>query len=87
MKLYQALYNPMIHESCAGTISLHETEEGAEKAVEEHKMKTRKDWENRKENCRKRETKEMFDMLHDDDDPDEWANFQWWGIGEVEIKE
>jgi hypothetical protein len=37
MKIYAALYNPMIHESTWGIISLHETRKGAEMAVEFHK--------------------------------------------------
>lgn len=87
MKLYEALYNCMIHESSAATLSLHRTKEGAEKAIEEHKAEVKKEWENRREIMRTTETKETYDAFHGDDEPDEWAVFQWWGIGEIEVQE
>jgi len=37
MILYQALYNPMIHESASYTLSIHKTRKGAEMAIEFHK--------------------------------------------------
>jgi len=37
MKIYQALYNPCVHESAYATISLHKTENGARMAMEKHK--------------------------------------------------
>jgi hypothetical protein len=42
--IYQALYCPCIHESSSGTLSLHKTKEGAEKAVEAHKALIRAEW-------------------------------------------
>ncbi len=33
MKVYQAMYCDCIHESAYGTISIHKTKEGAEKAL------------------------------------------------------
>lgn len=44
MKIYAAEYNPIIFESSYGTISLHKTREGAEKAIEQHKNATIKEW-------------------------------------------
>ena len=39
MKVYEALHCPCVYESAFATISLHETRDGAEKAVELHKQK------------------------------------------------
>lgn len=44
MKVYAAEYNPIIFESSYGIISLHQTREGAEKAMEHHKKQTAKEW-------------------------------------------
>lgn len=35
--VYLAMYNPMIHESTYGVISVHKTKRGAEMALEFHK--------------------------------------------------
>ena len=45
--LYAFLYNPMIHESIFGLVSLHRTREGAEKALEWHKNEVREEWKYR----------------------------------------
>ena len=45
--LYAFLYNPMIHESLSGLVSLHRTREGAEKALEWHKNEVREEWKYR----------------------------------------
>lgn len=87
MRLYEALYNCMIHESSSATLSLHRTKEGAEKAIEEHKAEIKKEWEDRRENMRKTETKEMYDAFHSSDEPDQWAVFQWWGVSGIEVQE
>ena len=39
MKVYEALFNKMIHESSYRALSLHRTKAGAEKAVEKSKEK------------------------------------------------
>lgn len=36
-KIYGVMYNPMIHESCYGCLSIHKTRKGAEMAMEFHK--------------------------------------------------
>lgn len=45
MKAYLAQYNDCIYESSFATLSVHLSKEGAEKAVQEHKDKTYKEWE------------------------------------------
>jgi hypothetical protein len=45
--LYAFLYNPMIHESVPGIVSIHRTREGAEKALEWHKNEVREEWKYR----------------------------------------
>lgn len=44
MKVFAAMYNPMIHESSFGIISLHKTEKGAQMAMEFDKEQRRKEW-------------------------------------------
>lgn len=43
-KVYEAAYNPCIHESVYGTISLHRTRRGADMAMEFHKAERLKEW-------------------------------------------
>jgi len=45
MKVYVALYNPMIHESAYTTLSIHKTRKGAEMAIEFHKNELREEHE------------------------------------------
>ena len=49
-RLYAFLYNSCIHESSWATISLHYSKEGAEKAMQEHKEKALKEFNNAYEN-------------------------------------
>ena len=42
--VFAAMYNPMIHESTFGIISLHKTRKGAEMALEFHREEKRKEW-------------------------------------------
>lgn len=73
-KIYEALYNGSVCESAAHTISIHKTPEGAEKAIEEHKEWTKREWEK---------------LYEDDEDEDReefpWDFDQWWGIRETEL--
>lgn len=39
-KVFAAIHNPMIHESCFTVLSLHRTRRGAEMAMEFHKQAT-----------------------------------------------
>jgi hypothetical protein len=72
MNVFEALYNPMTYESSYGTLSLHLTREGAEKAIAFHKMEKQKEWE----------------ALYPEEDerPYEFGAFEDWGIREVEIQ-
>ena len=71
MKIYEALYNPMVYESGDITISLHKTKKGAEKAIAFHKMKTME--------------KEL--KIWDNDFPENWRwdDFMDWRIVETEL--
>ncbi len=84
MKLYQALYNPMIYESDASTISLHKTKEGARKSIESSKAIIKDKWE------------EMYgENGHYPPDEskgasmswEDYVHFHWWGIDEIEVLE
>lgn len=45
MKIFEFRYNSCIHESVMGTISLHKTRKGAEKALQNHKEQEKKEFE------------------------------------------
>lgn len=97
MKLYQALYNWMTHESSAETLSIHRTKEGAEKAMEEHKVK---DKDEHDEHHVAEYTEENIAMMkkhgytetqikeQKEDDKKDWPkSWQWWGVDEIEVEE
>jgi len=44
-KVFLAMYNPQIHESAFGVISVHKTRRGAEMAIEFDKKEKKKEWE------------------------------------------
>ena len=67
--VYEFLYNPSIHESAAQTVSIHKTRRGAEKAMELHKEKALKEYE------------EVCEMLPDEKDFP-FGYDQWWGVRE-----
>ena len=71
MIVYEALYNPMVHESSARTISIHLSKEGAEKAIEAHKNEKYFDF---------------IQMYSNEDElPFEFGTFESWFIAETEI--
>jgi len=70
MKVYAAMYNPMIHESTWGIISLHETRKGAEMALSFHKENERKRW---------------LSVYSKKTEPYEFGKFENWTIDELEI--
>jgi hypothetical protein len=72
--LYESLYNPCIHESSAGTISLHRTRKGAEMAVMFHKNKCLKEWEE----VYKGVPVEMQTPF---------GTHEWWGVNEIKIED
>lgn len=45
MKVYEALYCPNTWDSSYGTLSIHLSEEGAKKVIDEHKEEKRKEWQ------------------------------------------
>lgn len=80
MKVYAALYNPMIEESAWTTISLHRTRKGAEIAMKFHKEKQRKEWEEHD----KWQRKEYGDNYeHMKSSP--FGTWQKWGVNEIEV--
>lgn len=76
MIIYEALYNPMIHESSYATLSLHRTKEGAEKAVQEHQDKIKKEHDDQNKEWQENGMeKSRFD----------WDFCQSWSIAETEL--
>ena len=74
--VYEFLYNSDCCESAAHTVSIHRTKKGAEMAMEFHKNKKLKKWENeQKENEKHGLTK----------DPYPWHFNQWWGVLESKL--
>lgn len=71
MKVYEFCYSDCIYESAAATISLHFSEEGATKAMNEHKQKERI---------------EHDEMYKDEGDHDfAFDSMKSWFVREVEI--
>ena len=71
MKVYQALYNPCIYDSGYITLSIHLSEEGAEKAIEQHKEQQYKEW------------KEIYPDTKDENF--EFGEWERWETKEIEI--
>lgn len=81
VKLYKALYCGCVHESSYDTISVHLTKEGAEKAIQEHRLNL----------------KNRFINIYGDDkymimegDPAQgyvmWDEYEDWSIEEIKLK-
>lgn len=70
MIIYIAEYNPMIHESGYVTLSLHQTYEGAKKAINQHKEKIKKEWN---------------ETYKDDEEPFSFDQFKDWSITEKTV--
>lgn len=77
MKIYEALYNPMTEESADCTISIHKTKAGAEKAIEDHKAKEKKEFDDGFYNKMTDEEKAMYNF--------KWDDFKSWRIVETEL--
>jgi hypothetical protein len=73
MKIYHALHNPDSFDSCAATISIHRTKEGAERAVKNSKRRVKYDDDKMYEAGEVREFK--------------WDFGHWWGVLEDELKD
>lgn len=63
IEVYTFYYNPMTEESASVAMSYHKTEQGATKAMEEHKEKERLEWEEDFKNDQYLKTK--FGRFHD----------------------
>lgn len=59
--VYQARYTPSIYESAMTTLSLHRTEQGAEKAVEDHKKQLKQEYEEDYEGIPQKEREFSYD--------------------------
>ena len=76
--VYEFLYNSSCCESAAATMSIHKSKKGAERAMEEHKTKIKKEW------------LEDVNNADVDNSPKYWRNYkwdfdQWWGVRECEL--
>lgn len=71
MKVFEALYNPMTEESSYGTLSIHSSKEGAERAIKEHKEEALKMW------------RKLYPTK--DDEPFEFGTFEDWDVREIEV--
>lgn len=76
--VYEALYNDNIHESAAGTLSIHKTREGAQKAIDYHKMEQLAEFNKFMSDISEEEQKIMNFKF---------GEHEWWGIRETEIFE
>jgi hypothetical protein len=75
--VFLAMYNPMIHESTFGVISVHKTRKGAEMAVEFHKDSMRKE---HNEFLKDRDPKDDFDY-------GEFDRFLAWNVYEIKLND
>ncbi len=72
MKIWEALYNPMIYESGFVTLSIHFTKMGAEKAIEKDKQ---------------REYEEWLEIYRDEPDPPgKWDDFKAWKVQPIKLR-
>ena len=84
MKVFEALHNPMVYESSAGTLSVHRTREGAEKAIAAHKAKEKAEHDEMYSNERLAES----ELAHYKKYPKPaFDEHQWWGVNEIEIQD
>ncbi len=101
MKIWQALFNDMTYESCAGTISLHRTKEGAELAIKKHKHKDHirhlemysPDRISEKHKKKDYDIKKSVGFTdaeieeYDREKLEDWPkSWQWWGVQEMELQ-
>lgn len=72
MIIYEALYNPCIHESGCVTISVHKTLKGAYNAMKIHRMV---EWEQYLGFSKKYRNRIKF------------GEHKWWGVGRIKLEE
>lgn len=70
MIVYEFLYCPCIYESASATMSIHSTREGAEMAMNEHKEKCKKEWD---------------DMYDENDAMGNFDDLKSWHVRETEV--
>jgi hypothetical protein len=96
MKIWKALYNDMVYESAAETISLHRTKKGAEMAIKKHKYNNKLDHIERfnieSEKGYGYKTQAGFTdneiKEYDKNELEDWPkSWQWWGVKEVKVEE
>lgn len=79
MIVYQALYCGCIWESSYATLSLHMTQEGAERAVAFHKKEVMDEWEERYSELTDEEEKKMKREMFP------WDFAQGWAVKEIQV--
>jgi hypothetical protein len=72
--LYEFVYSSCIHESAAGTMSLHRTRNGAEMAMEFHKEQARKGFEEMV-----KDYKGNWNL--------KFGEHEYWGVREIKIED
>jgi hypothetical protein len=78
--IYEALYNSCVHESSAATISIHESREGAEQAIKDHKELIRSEFEAQQQHYLAEGYPPPYKNY------DEYCEFMlWWGIHETSL--
>ena len=75
MKVYEAIYNPMIQESSDCTLSIHRTRKGAQKVINKSKLQAKKDFRKTCEYYKKNKLPISFT----------WNQFKYWGVNETEL--
>lgn len=77
LKLFTALYNPMVHESGFITLSVHRTKKGAWNAIKRHKIEEFNEWMDGQFYSRRQENWDhfKFDFCKD------------WRIGTIELND
>ena len=77
MKVYEFIYNDSTYDGASITMSIHKTREGAEKAMEEHKVRLKKEDDELYSNFNSSECLEDRDY--------EWDYGKYWSIRETEL--
>jgi hypothetical protein len=78
-KFYAFRYNPCIHESGPITVSLHCSKKGAEKALNKHKEKEYKEWQEYNKACTENDA--AFFAKY----PNTFGEYEYWDIQIVDV--
>jgi len=87
MKIFAAMYNPMIYESSFGILSLHKTRKGAEMAMEFHKAECKKEWDEQMEWEKERFKNEKKEVQEEWLGSSKFGQFESWDIFEYDVNE